>query len=212
MDEITISALLARAKDGDRSAVGELFDAQRARLERMLALRIDGRLRGRIEAADVIQDSFVEASRRLDEYLLEPAMPFYLWLRFITVQRLHSVYREHLGAKRRDARREVRLDAGASTGATSEALAARLLGKLSTPSRGMMRAELRAQLREILESMDPNDREIIALRHFEQLGNVDASRVLGLEPSAASKRYVRAIRRLRELLARIPGMAEYPWS
>jgi RNA polymerase sigma-70 factor (ECF subfamily) len=211
MDESTIAELLERAGAGDRSALGALLEGQRSCLERLLALRIDGRLRGRVDPADIIQDAFLEASRRLEDYALERAMPFRLWLRFITMQRLQAIYREHLGSQKRDARREISIDDAIYPEASSEALAAQLLGKLSTPSQSAMRSELLARLREALESMDADDREVIALRHFEQLGNTDAARVLGIDGSAASKRYVRAIRRLRDLLARIPGMAEYPW-
>lgn len=212
MDHLTIEGLLERARRGDRPAVGALLEGQRARLMRMLTLRIDGRLRGRVEPADVIQDAFLEASVRLDDYLRQPTMPFYLWVRFLTIQRLHGIYREHLGAQKRDARREVSFDEGFYPEASSEVLAARLLGKLSTPSQTVVRAELRARLHETLESMDPGDREVIALRHFEQLGNTDVAQLLGIDESAASKRYMRAMRRLRGLLAKIPGMAEYPWK
>jgi RNA polymerase sigma-70 factor (ECF subfamily) len=212
MDEKTIAELMERAREGDRPAVGSLLEGQRARLERMLALRIDGRLWGRIDAADVIQDAFLEASRRMEDYLRRPAMPFYLWLRFIAAQRLQAIYREHLGAQKRDARREVPLYEGPYPEASSEALAAQLLGKLSTPSQALMRSELRGRLRETLESMEPGDREVIALRHFEQLRNAEAAPVLGIDESAASKRYVRAMRRLRDLLVRVPGMGEYPWQ
>jgi RNA polymerase sigma-70 factor (ECF subfamily) len=184
----------------------------------MVRLRLDHRLRGRVDEADIVQDTFLEAARRLPEYLRgpAPAIPFYLWLRFLAVQRLQAIYREHLGAQRRDARREVSLDAGPGgelyPEASSEALAAQLLGKLSSPSQRAMRAELRARLYETLESMEPGDREAIALRHFEQLGNAEVAQVLGIDESAASKRYVRAVRKLHVLLARIPGMAEYPWK
>ncbi|MBI4600496.1 MAG: sigma-70 family RNA polymerase sigma factor [Planctomycetes bacterium] len=212
MDESTIADLLERARKGDREAVGALLEGQRARLKRMLALRIDGRLRGRVDAEDIIQDAFLEASIRLGDYLREPSMPFYLWVRFIAVQRLHAVYREHLGAQKRDVRREHVLGDRCNVEASSEALAAQLLGKLSTPSQRVVRAELRERLRETLESMDPVDQEVIALRHFEHLGNAEAARILGIDESAASKRYVRAMRRLRDLLVRIPGMAEYPWK
>jgi RNA polymerase sigma-70 factor (ECF subfamily) len=212
MDQETIAKLLEQVRGGDRQAIGALLEGQRVRLKRMLALRIDGRLRGRVEAADIIQDAFLEAATRLEEYLRDPRMPFYLWIRFLAVQRLHAVYREHLGAQKRDIRREVAIDNGFGSAATSEALAARLLGKLSSPSQSMARAELRAQLRATLEAMDPADREVIALRHFEQLGNAETAQILGIDESAASKRYLRAMVRLRELLARIPGMAEYPWK
>jgi RNA polymerase sigma-70 factor (ECF subfamily) len=212
MDQGQVAELLERARMGDRSAVGDLLEGQRSRLVRMLHLRIDGRLRGRVEPEDVIQDAFLEASQRIGDYLEKPDMPFHLWVRFIAVQRLHTTYREHLGALKRDARREVSLDAGLNSEASSEVLAAKLLGKISTPSQTVLRAELRARLRETLESMDPGDREVIALRNFEQLGNPDVALLLGIDEWAASKRYIRAMRRLRDLLARIPGMSEYPWK
>jgi len=211
LDQNLTTQLLADAKRGDRSAVGTLLERQRTRLKRMLALRIDGRLRSRIDPADIVQDAFLEASQRIDEYLREPTAPFYVWLRFLVIQRLHITYREHLGAQRRDARREVSLDDGYRAEASSEALAAQLLGKFSTPSQTLSRAELRARLHEALEALDTGDREVIALRHFEQLSNGETAHVLDIDESAASKRYVRAMRRLRELLVRIPGMAEYPW-
>ena len=211
MDENTIAELLERARSGDRKALGALLEGQRPRLERLLALRLDGRLRGRVEPADIIQEAFLEASLRLEAYLRDPTMPFYLWLRFITMQRLQAIYREHLRSQKRDARREVSLDEAPFPEAGSEALATRLLGNVSTPSQRAMRAEVLLRLRQTLDTMDPDDREVIALRHFEQLGNADVARVLGIQESAASKRYVRAIARLKDLLARIPGMAEYPW-
>jgi len=212
VEQEQIARLLDQARQGDRHAFGSLLEGQRIRLKRMLSLRIDGRLRGRVDPADVIQDVFLEASQRLIDYLRDPRLPFYLWIRFLAVQRLHAIYREHLGAQKRDARREVSLDGGPHPTATSEALAAKLLGKLSTPSQTMARAELSAQLRATLEAMDAGDREIIALRHFEQLGNAEAAQLLEIDESAASKRYLRAMSRLRELLARIPGMADYPWK
>jgi len=211
MDPIIQAELLERARNGDRAAVGSLLEAQRPALKRMLAMRMDGRLRGRIDPADIIQDAFLEASLRLEAYLRNPTMPLWLWVRFIAVQRLHATYREHLGSKKRDARREVDLAGGYQVEATSEALAAQLLGKLSTPSQTVVRAELRARLLETLDSMDPMDKEVIALRHFEHLGNAETAQVLGIDESAASKRYLRAMKRLRILLDRIPGMAEYPW-
>jgi RNA polymerase sigma-70 factor (ECF subfamily) len=177
----------------------------------LLALRIDGRLRGRVEAADIIQEAFLEASHRLEDYMRDPSMPFHLWLRFIAMQRLQAIYREHLRSQKRDARREISLDDAPHPEAGSEALAAQLLGNLSTPSQSAMRGEILLRLRQTLESMDADDREVIALRHFEQLGNADVARVLGIHESAASKRYVRAIGRLRQLVARIPGMSDYPW-
>jgi RNA polymerase sigma-70 factor (ECF subfamily) len=201
--------LLARAREGDRSAAGALLESQRGRLLRLLASRLSGRLGARVDAADVIQDVFLEASRRMEDYFREPEMPFDHWVLFLATQRLQAVYRKHLGTQKRDARREVSLYERSPNPASSRILAERLPGTVPTPSQRMVRTELRTQVRETLEGMEPAEREVIALRNFEQLGNEEVAQVLGLKVSTASKRYQRAIRRLRGLLARIPGMAEY---
>ena len=212
MDNTEIARQLDRARDGDQSAVGTLFESHRARLERLVELRLDRRLRGRIDVADVLQDTFLEAARRLGAYLERPTMPFYLWLRFIANQRLQALCRRHFGVGKRDVRREIPIDKAPYPEASSEALASQILGKLTTPSQAAMRTELKASLDQALESMDPNNREIIALRHYEALGSAEAAHVLGIDKSAASKRYIRAIKRLKEILDRIPGMSELQWK
>jgi RNA polymerase sigma-70 factor (ECF subfamily) len=188
MDDSQIARHLELARGGDRSAVGALFEGYRVRLERMVRLRLDRRLRGRVDEADVVQDTFLEAARRIEDYLERPDMPFFLWLRFLANQRLQALCREHLGARKRDARREIHLADGGYPEASSEALAAQLLGKLTTPSQAAMRAEMKARLTQALESMEPEDREIIALRHFEELRHAEAAHVLGIDEAAASKR------------------------
>ena len=212
MDASEIERNLELARAGDQHAVGALFEGHRERLERLLTLRLDRRLRGRVDAADALQDAFVEATRRLDDYLRSPTMPFYLWLRFIACQRLQALCREHLGTRKRDVRRETPLDDRAFPEATSEALAAQLMGKLTSPSQAAMRAEMRVRLRNAIESMDPTLREVIALRHFEDLTNAEAAQVLSLDESTASKRYIRALKRLREILDRVSGVSELPWK
>jgi RNA polymerase sigma-70 factor (ECF subfamily) len=212
MDDAEISQQLERARGGDRSAVGVLLEAHRARLERLVTLRLDRRLRGRVDPADVLQDTFLEATRRLESYLDRPDMPFFLWLRFLATQRLQGLCREHLGVGKRDVRREVPIAEATFTEANSEALAARLHGSFTTPSQAAMRQEMKARLTAALESMDLEDREIIALRHFEELSHGEAARVLGMDESAASKRYLRAIKRLRAILDREFGVSEPPWA
>jgi RNA polymerase sigma-70 factor (ECF subfamily) len=212
MDESKIAGLVERAREGSRSAAGALLEAHRERLERMVALRLDRRLRGRVDASDVLQDAFLEATRRLGDYLRRPSMPFYIWLRFIACQRLQALCREHLGRQKRDVRRETPIDDRQYPAATSEALAAQLLGKLTTPSQAAMRDEMKARLRNAIESMDPALREVIALRHFEDLTNAEAAQVLAIDESTASKRYIRALKRLREILDRISGMSEASWK
>ena len=193
--------LSERMRAGEQRALGEVFNANRQRLRRMVQLRLDRRLQGRIDASDVLQDAFIDASRRLKEYAANPAIPPFLWLRLLTVQRLQTLHRLQLGAKARDAGREVSLHSGPLPAADSRSLAAQLLGRLTTPSRAAVRAEIQIQIQEALNAMDPIDREILALRHFEELSNGEAAAVLGLHKAAASNRYVRALRRLKELLA-----------
>jgi len=207
MEESEVQRVLDRARAGDASAVGELFERHRERLERMVSLRLDHRLHKRVDPGDVLQEVFLEATRRLEEYLRRPCMPFYLWLRFLACQRLQALYRVHLGSHMRDVRREVPIADLGFPEATSEALAVQLMGTLTTPSQAAMRAEMKSQIASALESMDPSLREVIALRHFEDLSNAEAAQILALDESTASKRYIRGLKRLREILGRISGLS-----
>jgi RNA polymerase sigma-70 factor, ECF subfamily len=197
--------LLARAKAGDGQALGDLFAHYREQLRKMLRLRLDRRLYGRIDPSDVLQDAFLDLARRFPEYTAQPTVPFYLWLRALTGQRLIDVHRQHLGAQMRDAGMEVSLHRGALPQASSLSLANQLLGRLTSPTHAALRAEMQLRLQEALNTMDPLDREVVVLRHFEELGNNEAAEVLGIQPAAASKRYIRAIRRLKVILDSVPG-------
>jgi RNA polymerase sigma-70 factor, ECF subfamily len=199
------AGLLRRAAQGDQAAWGALLVRSRDRLRRMVTLRLDRRLQGRIDPSDIIQEAYIDASARLAEYVRQPDMPFFLWLRFLTGQRLLRAHRQHLGAEMRDVAREVSLYRGALPAATSAALAAQLLGRDTRPSEAAVRAERSIRLQEALNSMEPLDREVLALRHFEQLSNGEAARALDLQESAAAKRYVRALKRLRLILDARPG-------
>ena len=137
-------------------------------------------------------------------------MPFYLWLRFLVGQRILELHRRHLGAQGRDAGREVSLYRGPMPEASSAAIAAQLIGRQTSPSQAAMRAERKLRLQEALNGMDPIDREVLVLRHYEQLTNGEAALVLGLDKSAASKRYARALIRLKDLLAAMPGGLQEP--
>jgi RNA polymerase sigma-70 factor (ECF subfamily) len=190
-----------RATQGDQQAWAELLDAYRARLRRMVMLRLDPRLQGRIDPSDVIQEAWIDASRRLPEYRDDPSVSFYLWLRFLVGQRVVDQHRRHLGAAARDAGREVSLYRGRMPEVSTSALAGQLLGKLTSPSEAAQRAERKARLLDALNAMDPLDREIVILRNYEQLTNGEAAQMLGLDKSATSKRYIRALIRLKEILA-----------
>jgi RNA polymerase sigma-70 factor (ECF subfamily) len=192
--------LLDRLQQGDQLALAELFSRHRDRLVRMVAFRLDDRLRGRVAASDVLQEAYIDALKRLPHYQADPGMPFFLWLRWVTVQRLVEVHRQHLGARARDAGREVPIDRGGGP-AASAARMVELIGDLTSPSQAAQRAETLDQLQQALNGLDPIDREVLALRHFEELSNRETAAVLGIQTAAASKRYVRALERLRESLA-----------
>jgi RNA polymerase sigma-70 factor (ECF subfamily) len=197
--------IVEQAVQGDDRAWDRLMTDHRARLRRMVALRLDRRLQGRVDPSDVIQEAYVDAARRLGEYARNPSMPFFLWLRFLTGQRLLKEHRRHLGSQARDAGREISLYHGAFPETTTADLAAHFLGKLSSPSQAAIRIEQTIRLQEALNSLEPIDREILALRHFEQLTNGEVAEVLNLDKSAASKRYMRALLRLKDVLMSMPG-------
>jgi RNA polymerase sigma-70 factor (ECF subfamily) len=201
--------LLVRLEAGDEQAITELFSRHRERLRWMIRLRLDRRLQGRIDSSDVLQEAYLEVARRSREYLAQPSMPPFLWLRFLTGQTLQALHRHHLRVHMRDAGQEVSLHRRAAPQANSASLAEMLLGRLTSPTRAARRAEMQGKLQEMLNVMEPLDREILALRHFEELSNGEAARVLGLSKTAASNRYIRALERLKEMLKAMPGLLEY---
>ena len=204
-DDRELKALQAAGTNRDREAVlGDLFDQQRGRLRRMVDLRMDPRLKGRIDASDVLQEAWLEISARLEDYLRDPRMPFRLWVRFIAGQKLLGLYRYHVGTQKRDARRQRTLAPALGPEASSVAVAHHLAASGTTPTGFAVKREFHAQLVDALESMDPLDREVLVLRHFEQLGNRDVAAVLDIGQTAASNRYVRALERLRGLLTPQP--------
>jgi RNA polymerase sigma-70 factor (ECF subfamily) len=166
----------------------------------MVRLRLDQRLLGRIDASDVLQETFLDASRRVQEYVERPEVSLFVWLRLLAGWRLQKIHQHHLGAKLRDPRREVSLHHGAMPQATSAALAAHLVGQQTSPSERVIRAEKKILLQEALNRMDPIDREVLALRHFEGLSSAEAAEVLGIRKEAARKRYFRALNRLRTII------------
>ncbi len=204
-DSSGTDGLLRAAAGGDQESWGALLQRHRDRLRRMVALRLDPRLQGRIDASDVIQETYLEASARLAEYLRKPAMPFFLWLRFLAGQKLVTLHRHHLKTEMRDASREVSLYRGRLPETSSAALAAQLLGHDTRPSEAAIRAEMKIRLQEALNRMDPLDREVLALRHFEQLSLAETAQVLGITESGASRRHLRAVKRLKEVLGEPPG-------
>lgn len=199
---------LRRIAEGDQAAFADAFERFRDRLRYMVRLRLDHRLQGRVDPSDIIQDAYLEAARRAKDYAAEPKMPFYLWLRFLTGQRLLQVQRLHIGAQMRNAEQEISIHRAAWPEASSISLAAQLVGNLTSPSLAAVRAEMQVRLQNALNEMDPVDREVLTLRHFEELGNNEVAEVLGLTKTAASNRYMRALKRLRDVLSSIPGFLE----
>jgi RNA polymerase sigma-70 factor (ECF subfamily) len=197
--------LLEQARSGDTEALNALFAHHRARLRRMVDLRLDRRLQARIDASDVIQEAYVEVVTRWDEYLSAPSYPLFLWLRLIVGERLLKLHRYHLGTQMRDAGLEVSIYRGALPEASSAALAAHLLGKHTSPTQAAVRAERMVRLQEALNTLDGIDREVLSLRHFEELSLAETALSLGIEESAAAKRYIRALKRLKAMLASMPG-------
>ncbi len=201
----TEDLLLSAALSGDEHALAQLMDLHRSRLERIVELRMDTRLQGRVDPADVVQETYLAALKRFSFYRDgKREYPFFLWLRLEALQKLVDLHRFHLGTRMRSAYDEVSLHGGGPP-VSSASLAGQLIGRISTASGAIMRAELSLLVEEALNQMSFEDREILCLRHYEELSNAEAANVLGLSPTAASNRHVRALRRLRTVFKSISG-------
>ena len=154
-------------------------------------------MQGRVDASDVLQEAYLDLAKQLPEYAKQPNVRLFLWLRLVSVQRLAQVHRQHLGTAMRDADREVSIYNGPLPQASTAFLASQLLGRFTSVSQRAIRAEIQMKLQETLNTMDSVDREVLALRHFEELNNAETAQVLEISSAAASNRYVRALRRLR---------------
>src|SRR5580704_7345326 len=188
--------LLNNARGGDGDAVNRLLERHRESLRRMVQVRLDRALAGRVDASDIVQDVLWEASRRLSDYLLEAKMPFHLWLRELAKDHLIDAHRRHRKAQRRSVDRERPLTAEFSDRSSLD-LAAQLRDKELTPATAAIRKELEARFLTALDQLDEEDAEIILMRHYEQLSNSETSQALGLTPAAEGMRHLRALRRLR---------------
>ena len=207
-DSSDTGRLVDRLRAGDRQALTDLFQRHRDRLRRMVELRMDARLQGRVDASDVLQDAFLDAAAHLDWYRQGSELPPFLWLRLVVSQRLANYHRQHFGTKMRDLAQEVSLYRDPLPQASSAALASMLLGRLTSPSNAAIRAEQVLRVQEALNALDPLDREVIALRQFEELSRAETAQVLGITEEAGAKRYLRALRRLKAVLEVRPGGSE----
>jgi RNA polymerase sigma-70 factor (ECF subfamily) len=194
---------------GDKIALATLFDKYSPRLRRIINFRLDRRMYGRIDADDVMQEAYMNAEQRMNRILKDRPNTFFVWLRQIVNQTLIDVHRRHLGAQKRSAKRDISIHGGWSSASTSASLAFHLLGQLTSPSQAALRAERAEQVDAALSALGELDREMLALRHFEELTNSEAAQVLDMTVQAASMRYVRAITRLRQALKGIPGLSNF---
>lgn len=200
MNSDSENQLLLAARDGCRTALNQLLDVHRNRLRRTVNIRLDPRVRGRVDDSDILQNSLMEASRRLPEYLIgQNEMPFYLWLRCITVDQILMCHRRHLSAAKRDVKREVSIEE-IPLPVAPRSFATALILDSHSPEQKAIDAEILREVERALEELSENDREILVLRHFEQLNNQEAAGVLSINESAASSRYLRALERARRAL------------
>ncbi|MGD9855387.1 MAG: sigma-70 family RNA polymerase sigma factor [Planctomycetaceae bacterium] len=203
--EDQLDSLVQRLVKGDETALAQLFSLYRERLWRIVNFRLDRRLQGRVDTDDVLQESYLNAVQRMDRFLYDHPRSFFIWMRMIVTQTLIDVHRRHIGAQKRDASRDISIQGRWAPATTSHSLSFHLLGHLTSPSQAALRAELSEQIDLALSGMSDIDREVLALRHFEELSNLEIAQLLGLSEQAASLRYIRAISRLRDVLEKIPG-------
>ncbi len=209
MSDLTPGILESRLRSGETAALAELWALHRERLQRLVGYRLDPRLPRRVDPEDVLQEAYLAAQQRLAHFALDGFTSAFVWLRLIVLQTLVDVHRHHLGAQQRDAGREIAGDRGGSgdgDGDGSAAFLARLSGGGISPSGPLLADERRERLFRAVGSLGETDREILALRHGEQLGNQEVAAILGIEEKAASIRYVRALRRLKDALAAVGGL------
>jgi RNA polymerase sigma-70 factor (ECF subfamily) len=196
-DPAETQRLLEAVRAGDRNALDQLLAHHRAYLRSLIGLRLDPKLRARVDASDVIQEAQIEAVRRVENYLERPSLPFHLWLRQIAYDRLLMLRRQHVEAARRAVEREAALPDESSL-----QLARFVLAGEPTPSQQVVQHELVLRVRLALAELSEDDREILLMRTLEGLSNQDVAQVLALDPATASKRYGRALLRLRDRLRR----------
>ena len=193
--------LSQRAKAGDVDAVAILFESHRQRLRRMIEVRMDHRLAGRIDPSDILQETFIDAQNKIDEFK-ENTFSFFLWIRLKLGDRLIALHRFHLGAKKRTVHREQNKFANRIPEASSESILSCLAKDQTTASQAAIRSEALLQIKDSLNQMDQIDREVLVMRHFEDLTNAEVAQILSISPNAASNRYVRALGRLKTFFAK----------
>ncbi len=203
-DEQTQS-LLDAARNGDGEAVNQLLERHRGPVRRLVEMRLDRKVQQRVDVSDVVQDVLVEASGRLEKYLNDPVMAFHLWMRQIAWDRIIDTYRRHRVSAKRSMDRERPMTVAAGNDQSTMEFAVQVCDPAMTPATAATQREIAAKVEAVIQLLNPQDREIIQMRHYEHLSNFEIAQVLGLNPPAASMRYLRALRRLRELLEKGEG-------
>jgi RNA polymerase sigma-70 factor (ECF subfamily) len=193
--------LLQQARDGDPQAIGQLLDRHRESLRRMISMRLDRRIRQRVDASDIVQDVLVDANRRIQDYLNDPRMPFHLWLRHMARDRVIDAHRRHRANAKRSVDREQAMVAQGTVDHSTVQLIAQLCDANLTPAAAATMHELQTRFEAAIAQLGEQDQEIVLMRHFEHLSNQEVAQALNLTEPAASMRYLRAMRRLRTLLA-----------
>ncbi|WP_010588040.1 sigma-70 family RNA polymerase sigma factor [Schlesneria paludicola] len=202
--------LLAQARVGDRAAVNRLLERHRASLRKLIQLRLDRQIARRVDASDIVQDVLLEANTRLEDYLNDSRMPFHLWLRQLAQDRMIDMHRRHRGAQRRSLDRERSLAAPQFADQSGFDLMGQLADHELTPAAASIRKELETRFLLAMEQLEEEDRDILLMRHFEQLGNNEVATALGLSAAAAGMRHLRALRRLRAVLGDRPSSTGVP--
>lgn len=206
-DHSVTQNLLANAQHGDRAAVNRLLERHRASLRKLIQLRLDRQIARRVDASDVVQDVLLEANARLQDYFADPRLPFHLWLRQIAKDRMIDMHRRHRGAQRRSLDREQSLAGPQFSDQSGFDLMGQLADQELTPAAASIRKELEARFVRAIDQLDEEDREIVIMRHFEQLGNSEVAEALGLSAAAAGMRHLRALRKLRAILGDRPSQS-----
>ena len=209
-DDSDNGELVNRVLRGDQQALAELFAGYRHRLWRMVNFRMHHQLQGRVDADDVLQEAWLNAVSRIDRFLVDASRSCFVWFRMIVSQTLIDIHRRHMGTQKRDAKREISIHGGWTASSTSMSLSFFLLGHLTSPSNAALRVELSQQLDTALSSLSDMDREVLALRHFEELSNSEAAQVLDITEQGASMRYLRALSRRKNVMEAIPDFPNNP--
>lgn len=210
MTDEQIHELEEKLRTGDENALAALWNEHSLRLERMIQFRLDNRIKGRVDAADILQDAYIDAAKRIGRFASDNFESSFVWMRLIVQQTMTDTFRKHMGAKQRDVRQEIDPYMRGNSPDASVSIALHLLGQASSPSRVVAMDEVFGQIQQAIKQMDPIDQEVLALRHFEEMTNSEVAEALDIQQKAASIRYVRALKRLKGVLSEFSTFLQRP--